>query len=163
MPSVGTSRLNGKKGGRPKGSKAAKTLVKEAARTLVRELVCKELRPLVEAQIRAALGIRHFVLRGPDGKFKRVTHPATITRILNAPKGQYEFFDVWTRDPSTPAFKDLMDRAFGKPAEHVDLVVNDEEERIRRLQHGRQWNARAKRDRDAAARRRPGRSTSSSP
>ena len=92
-------------------------------------------------------------MRGPDGKFKRVTHPATITRILNAPKGQYEFFDVWTRDPSTPAFKDLMDRAFGKPAEHVDLVVNDEEECIRRLQHGRQWNAEAKKKRDAANRK----------
>ena len=47
-----------------------------------------------------------------------------------------------------------MDRAIDKPAEHMDLVVNDAEERIRQPQRGRERNAQAKRDRDAAARRR---------
>ena len=157
------SRSNGKKGGRPKGSKAAKTFEKEVARQRLRELVARDLDLLIEAQIQAALGVRHFVLREPNGKFKRVTNPVTITRILDAPAGTHEFFDIWVRGPSTQAFKDLMDRAIDKPAEHIDLVVNDEEERIRRLQRGRERNAQAKRDRDAAARRRLGRSTSSSP
>ena len=110
----------------------------------------QEFDKLIEAQIRTALGVRHFVLREPDGKFKRVTTPATITRILNAPPGKYEFHDIWVRDPNTAAFKDLMDRTIDKPAEYIELQVNDEEERIRRLQHGRQWNADAKKKRDAA-------------
>ena len=99
--------------------------------------------PLVRAQIAAAKGVRHFVLREPDGKFKRVTNPATITRILNAPKGRYEYYDIWTRDPSTAAFKDLVDRTIDKPTEHVDLTVNNEAERIRVLHAGRERNARA--------------------
>ena len=126
-----TARENGKKGGRPKGAKAKKTLEKEIARARLRELVHQEFDKLIEAQIRTALGVRHFVLREPDGKFKRVTTPATITRILNAPPGKYEFHDIWVRDPNTAAFKDLMDRAFDKPSEHIALTVPDDAERIR--------------------------------
>ena len=59
------------------------TLEKAAARQRVRELVCAELDPLIEAQIQTALGVRHFVVREKDGKFKRVTDPATITAVPN--------------------------------------------------------------------------------
>ena len=143
MTKAESARANGRKGGRPQGSKAQNTLEKAAARQRVRELVCAELDPLVEAQIQTALGVRHFVVREKDGKFKRVTNPATITRILNAPNGRYEYYDIWTRDPSTQAFKDLMDRALGKPTEHVDMTVSDDAARIRILHAGRERNARA--------------------
>ena len=143
MTKAESARANGRKGGRPQGSKAQNTLEKAAARQRVRELVCAELDPLIEAQIQAALGVRHFVLREKNRKFKRVTDPATITHILNAPEGRYEYYDIWTRDPSTQAFKDLMDRALGKPTEHVDMTVSDDAERIRILHAGRERNARA--------------------
>ena len=143
MTKAESARANGRKGGRPQGSKAQNTLEKAAARQRVRELVCAELDPLVEAQIQTALGVRHFVVREKDGKFKRVTNPATITRILNAPNGRYDYYDIWTRDPSTAAFKDLMDRALGKPTEHVDMTVSADAERIRILHAGRERNARA--------------------
>ena len=119
------------------------SLEKDAVRARLRELVAAEMDPLVRAQIAAAKGVRHFVLREPDGKFKRVTNPATITRILNAPRGRYDYYDIWTRDPSTAAFKNLMDRALGKPTEHVDMTVSDDAERIRILHAGRERNARA--------------------
>ena len=99
-----TGRENGKKGGRPKGTKLPKTLEKEAARALLRELVCLELGPLVEAQIRAALGIRHFVLREPDGKFKRVTNPAAIQTLMKllafSLTGAFLWVVVATREPA---------------------------------------------------------------
>ena len=36
-----------------------------------------------------------------------------------------------------------MDRALGKPTEHVDMTVSDDAERIRILHAGRERNARA--------------------
>ena len=141
MTKAESARANGRKGGRPQGSKAQNTLEKAAARQRVRELVCAELDPLIESQIQAARGVRHFVLREKNRKFKRVTDPATITHILNAPEGRYEYYDIWTRDPSTAAFKDLVDRTIDKPTEHVDLTVNNEAERIRVLHAGRERNA----------------------
>ena len=150
------SRSNGKKGGRPKGSKAVKTFEKEVARQRLRELVYRDLDLLIEAQIRAALGVRHFVLRKPNGKFKRVTHPATITRILNAPEGKYEYHDIWVRDPSTQAFRDLMDRALDKPAEHIAVTVNEDEKHIALLRRGRERNAAAAKARLTKECSRPG-------
>ena len=78
----------------------------------------------------------------------RVLNRAAVLKIggdagLNAPNGRYDYYDIWTRDPSTAAFKDLMDRALGKPTEHVDMTVSADAERIRILHAGRERNARA--------------------
>jgi len=45
------------------GQKTLKTLEKEAAMALLREKVSEELGPLVQAQIDAAIGIRHLMFR----------------------------------------------------------------------------------------------------
>ena len=48
-----------------------------------------------------ALGVRHFVVREKNRNFKRVTDPATITHILNAPEGRYES-SIATSGHATP-------------------------------------------------------------
>jgi hypothetical protein len=119
---------DGKKtGGKPKGYKAPKTLEKEAARAILRQRVTERLLPMVDAQIDNAMGIRHFIVRGPAGKFERLTDPVQIEAALNA-EGATEGSTYWiyTKDPCTPAFTDLLNRTIDKPAEHVALTGVDD-------------------------------------
>lgn len=108
-------------GGKPKGYKAPKTLEKEAAREAVRKQVIAEMTPMTAAQIAAAKGIQHFVLRDKNGRFEKVTSEVAALAALNDPEAVYEF---WTRDPSIQAYTDLMNRAIDKPSEHVDIDLN---------------------------------------
>jgi len=116
------SRENGKKGGRPKGSKTASTLSKEAAREVLRAMVIAQLAPMTDAQIAAAKGVQHFVLRQKDGKFKKVESAEAAIAALEDPEAVWEF---WSRDPSTQAYMDLMNRALDKPAEQVKVTGDD--------------------------------------
>jgi hypothetical protein len=45
-----------------------------------------------------------------------VTDPDRIIEVLNN-KGRHEVGEIWTRDPDTNAFTDLMNRALDKPTE----------------------------------------------
>src|SRR6516225_9745742 len=111
MPSARTSRENGKKGGRPKGSLGPEALDKIAVRERVRELVIKRIDEMVNAQIENALGIKYLVTSDRrTKKFIRVG-PAMASRANE------ETVEVWQKDPSVPAFTDLMNRAIDKPAE----------------------------------------------
>ena len=104
------SRENGKKGGRPKGSLGPEQLDKIAMRELVRQRVGERLDELVDAQIANALGISYLVTGDKKtGKFIRVG-PAMASRANE------ETIQVWQKDPSVPAFTDLMNRAIDKPA-----------------------------------------------
>lgn len=74
------------------------------------------LSPLVEAQIAAAKGISHFFLRDKNGRFQRITDERAIETALNSgDEGSYYW--TYTKDPSTQAFTDLMNRALDKPKE----------------------------------------------
>lgn len=113
--------------GRPKGSVSAHTAVeranKEAMRLELRERVHKAFGPLVDAQIANAQGISHFMKRDPKtGKFERITELSQIEAALNA-EGAEEgsSYWIWTKDPSTAAFTDLMNRAIDKPVEPVEV------------------------------------------
>lgn len=109
----------------PLGYKTQKTIDKEVARELLRQRVKERLFPLVDSQIDNAIGIRHFFLRGPGGKFERVTDPEQIERALNAPGAKEgTTFWIYTKDPSTAAFTDLMNRTIDKPADHMELLGN---------------------------------------
>lgn len=120
MPKTGNPR------GRPKGTISAHTAAeranKEAMRLELRERVAKAFGPLVEAQIATAQGISHFMKRDPKtGKFERITELAQIEAALNA-EGAEEgsSYWIWTKDPSTAAFTDLMNRAIDKPIEQQE-------------------------------------------
>ena len=109
-------------GGMPKGHKTTKTLEKEAALALLRQKVAEQIEPLVEAQIDSAVGLKHFFLRDPKtGRFERITDEAVIERSINE-GGEGSYFWIYTKDPSTQAFTDLMNRTLGKPVDAVDLV-----------------------------------------
>lgn len=122
-------RPGNRKGGMPPGHVTAKTIEKEAAKAALRQIVLEELRPLVRAQIDSAKGIAHFMLRDPEnGQFKRLTDPAEIEQALNAPgASEGSTYWIYVKDPQTPAFVTLMDRAMGKPVEEVqmELTVNE--------------------------------------
>ena len=124
-----TNRENGKRAGRPKGSKSRNTLAKEAARELVRQMVTAELEPLVKAQIALAKGVKFLVVRNTKtGQFVRTTKSRAARQKL---KGDEEVIVVWERDPSTPAYLDLMNRALDKPKEQVqEVALNGDWEKI---------------------------------
>lgn len=138
------ARENGKKGGRPKGSKDPQTLEKELMREALRAHVAPHIPAMTDAQIEAAKGIKHLMLRDPKtGKFERVTDEEGIDRAL-ASEGQ----DVWiyTKDPSTAAYTDVMNRTLDKPKEQAQEInltgtLNIEQ----RLKSGRERLKKAKR------------------
>lgn len=107
----------------PKGYKTRKTIEKEVTREVVRQIVAAELEEMTKAQIAAAKGIQHFVLRGKDGKFKKVESAEAAVAALNDPDSVYEF---WARDPSIQAYTDLVNRLNDKPAEQMRVTGADD-------------------------------------
>lgn len=115
------------KGGRPRGSigvprsTKAQLVSKEMAREALRRLVLRDMRELVEAQISNAKGLKYLVTRDKgSGKFIKVG-PAMASQV------GAETIEVWEKEPSTPSFTDLMNRALDKPKEQpmeVDMYVS---------------------------------------
>lgn len=123
MPGA-TSRANGKKGGRPKGTKDPHTLSKEAAREALRVMVTEHMRPMTEAQIASACGIKYLVGRAKKGgKFIHLTQEMTEA-ILRGEVTEFEAIEVWEKIPNVQAYTDLMNRALDKPAESMVLEAN---------------------------------------
>ena len=87
-----------------------KTLEKEQAREFVRQYVTERLEPLLAAQIDKAVGIKHLMMLDTNTgrKFERVTGDAK--QIDKALKTKTAFW-IYTKDPSTQAFTDLLNRA----------------------------------------------------
>jgi hypothetical protein len=105
-------------GGMPKGHKTRKTLEKEAAREALSQRVFEDLEELVEAQIASALGLKVLAVRDKGtGRVRRVAAPNANVELGR----DEEAIEVWTKDPSTRAFSDLMDRALGKPVAAVNV------------------------------------------
>ena len=111
--------------GRPKGSKDASTLSKEQAREATRKLIMRKLEPLVDAQIANAMGIKYLVIRDKKtGKFIRVTETMAVAKLASGE----EIVEIWEKDPSVPAFTDLMNRALDKAKEQpqeIELTSGD--------------------------------------
>jgi hypothetical protein len=116
-----SARINGRKGGRPKG---AKMLDKLAARELARQLVTAHMGPMFEAQIAHAKGLKYLVVRDrKTGKFIRVTE--AMAKAKQGQDNDEETIEVWEKDPSVQAFTDLMNRALDKPKEQEqDLNIS---------------------------------------
>ena len=108
--------------GRPKGSVGTHTLDKIQAREFIRQQVTARLLPLLHAQMDAAMGISHFMLRDPKtGQFQMLTDPDQIAAALNTPGSKEgSTYYIYTKDPSTPAWTDLANRAYDKPIEREE-------------------------------------------
>ncbi len=72
---------------------------------------------MTAAQISQAKGIKYLVVRGKDGKFKRIGENA-----LDAANEAGDVVEMWEKDPSIQAYTDLMNRALDKPAEQEQAV-----------------------------------------
>lgn len=108
--------------GRPKGSKETKTLEKEAARAFWRDRVIQQLDPLFKAALTSALGYSYLVVRDKrSGKFIR---RATETDVGGKLKADREILEIWEKEPSTPAIKDLLDRALDKAMDRREDKVD---------------------------------------
>lgn len=101
--------------GRPKGSKNKATMEKEAAREALRVIVTREMEDMTAAQIAAAKGLKFLVKRNKaGGKFEIVTEEQVKSGLFDDPSVVIE---VWDKQPSTPAYIELMNRALDKPTE----------------------------------------------
>jgi len=98
---------------------------KRTVREIVRTLITPHLRPLIEAQVAQACGLKYLVKRDPEGRFRRI-----------GPEGVdgEGVIEVWEKDPSTPAFTDLLNRAIDKPKEQEqEIILHNSEALLARL------------------------------
>ena len=129
---------------RPANGPVPKAVVREAARVAIQPHV----KALVEAQVAQACGIKYLMARNAKGEFKRVADvgPEELDALL---ADGNTIIEVWTKDPSTPAFTDLMNRAIDKPKEQEqDVVIHDADKMLERLDA---WKLRHRRDDEEGA------------
>lgn len=106
--------------GRKKGFKFPSTLTKELAREALRKIVLEHMQEMAEAQIAASKGTKYLVYRSKlGGEFRTVTQDLVQGGILERDNVVIE---VWDKQPSTPAFTDLMNRALDKPKEQEQEI-----------------------------------------
>lgn len=134
------NRINGKKGGRPKGAKSAVTLEREKVAEAVRQQIMLRAGDLVRAAMVPAMGVK-FVYR-IDKKLNKkgdvvyeknvlVTDPNEIETALNLigawdnGKEGNEYYFVTTERPDHRAVQMLFDRALGKSKESLEISNPD--------------------------------------
>jgi len=108
-----------------------KALRKEEAREKARVIITSRMEELLDAAIRSALGVRHLLTRNPDGKFVKCVSEEQIEEALRTDNQ----FWIYTKDPNTGAFTDLMNRAIDKPLDQKQQVEQTGEIRIRWIRH----------------------------
>lgn len=105
--------------GKPVGTRWPSTLAKEAAREKFREALNARLGDVADALVTNATGIKHLVARDKDGKFG-IIGPDKLAGVYAA-GGTVE---VWEKDPSVEAAKELLNRALDqspKPKESIEV------------------------------------------
>lgn len=122
------NRINGRKGGRPKGRKNDKTIEREAAKKAYDQMVLQKLEPVFQSQLVSALGV-YFVYRKEHygtGASKRIEHiqltepyeiADALDRIANGENGfssEEGFCYVMAKGPGDRAIDSMLDRAIGK-------------------------------------------------
>ena len=131
------SRFNGQKGGRPIGSKSEKTLEKDRVLAKVKDKILQRAERIIDAQSSLALGQQYlYVIKTETINGKRVkskpelvTDPETISQFLDGEYGdgdslndEEEYYFISTKEPSNQAIDSMMNRAFGRPTESLDVT-----------------------------------------
>ena len=121
-----SARVNGRKGGRPKGRQNDSTLAanqqKALARELIREHIRQHIPDIVRAQTENALGVSYLVLRTRDGSYTEATDQAQVKAALAAGDAA---FRVYTRQPHQGSAAMLLAYVADKPVEPVELSGPD--------------------------------------
>lgn len=127
--------------GPKKGTKYAPTISKEQAREAVRQLVLKHMDRMLRSQIAHSIGIGHLYTRDKTGKFNKIENAADVDRLLTEGEEDRDYW-IFTKDPSTQAFTDLMNRALDKPKEQEqEFKITGESDLIEKLITGRKLAA----------------------
>ena len=124
--------------GRKKGHKASHTLEALKAREYVIERIKNALQPIMDAQIALARGCSYLyrIDKDDDGKKQKpvlVIDPKEIATYLDGEFGDGDvgenksYYYITTEKPENPAIKDMLDRAFGRAKESVDLTSKGEQ------------------------------------
>ena len=109
------ARINGRKGGRKKGTRTPAVLEREAAGRLLRQRIAAHADQLFEAQFTLARGCTE-LYKLKDGKVRKVGDTATIKRYLLGELSEADGYHWITRErPDGPAIRDMLDRAFDRP------------------------------------------------
>lgn len=116
--------------GRHKGSKNKRTIEVEVAQKQLQQAVFQNLKPMMVAQVQAAKG-EQYVYRVDKDENGNETHVMLtdgreIGDALDAiSAGDFDdkYFYISTKPASTQAFKELLDRGFGKAKETKDINV----------------------------------------
>lgn len=122
--------------GRPKGSMNAETKLRVAAKRKFVERVVKVSDTLFNAQYDVAVGEKFLMVVktiGSGAKQRRetsiVTNPETIIQYLNEELDDTdnEYYFMTTKPADNRALDSLLNRAFGKPEEKLDITSGDKE------------------------------------
>lgn len=111
--------------GRKRGSKNVKTLERQKVLGEYQQSIMRSVDILFENQLKLALGlIYYFRVDKRKKKVVRITEERTIRayledRIRNNDRFEYYAFTV--KEPDIRAAQSLLDRAFGKPSQSVDI------------------------------------------
>lgn len=128
--------------GRKKGKKNQKTLEKEKILEEVKQRIMRRAQNILDAQMSIAQG-QQFLYRidttikdkGVRTKSKPilVTDPEEISEYLDGEYGdgenvntETEYYFITTKEPNNMAIDSMMNRAFGKPQENVDITTKGE-------------------------------------
>src|SRR3990167_9426280 len=142
-----SSRNNCKKGGRPPGSKNPETLQKERVLAEIRQRILQSADTLFNAAKSAAIGNQFLfkIVTETVGKKKfrskpiLVADPVEIAAYIDQldkdintgiPSGSEDddvYYFISTKEPNIQAYRELMDRAFGKSTEKVDITSGGRE------------------------------------
>lgn len=116
-------RLNGAKGGRPKGAISAETRRRMKAGELFRRRVCRNVNKLFNAQLALAQGgVVLFRIDG-EGAHRRVTDPDEMCALLDLPEEERDqVLVVVAQKPDNHAIADMLDRTFGRPTQPLGPI-----------------------------------------
>lgn len=115
------ARENGKKGGRPRAEDPHVKL-RNAAHKLFKSKVARQAQRLYAAQMTLAEGSRVLV-KQVSGGHRLVSNHQEILNFLDG-KPQDGVYLLTTERPNNMAIDSLLDRAFGKPTQTIELPNN---------------------------------------
>ncbi len=108
--------------GPKKGAIYKPTIDKSLAREEARAFIQKHMPRMMSAQVEAACGVAHLMLRNEDGTWSKAPEAMTADQMLAVLNGDKSRYFIATKDPNTPAFNTLAAYALDKPVEPLELT-----------------------------------------
>lgn len=114
--------------GRKKGSRSKETILRDQSMQALQQYIFKIAPKLVEAQVVEGVGYyRMMVLSRVAGKvvYTRVTDRKEFDRLISEGKAGEDYVIMAAEDPNHKASDAVLNRAYGRPTESVELSNKD--------------------------------------